>query len=202
MVSENFVKDIINIINKNNRVALDIGANVGEYTELLSQKFDRVYAFEPHPQNICILRERFASNPNVFVIPKAVSNKNGLAKLYCNTLNTEPSLSLMFAQLAAWGYSESNFIEVETITLDTFCQNIDAAFMKIDVEGAENFLFKGAIETLTNKSLRIIMETHKVVDYEPLNELFINLNYKFINEHGNYASELSPCGHFLIYKDE
>ena len=70
-ISESFVeKYILRLKDKQPGTAFDIGANWGGYTDMLAAKFDVVYAFEPHPDNIKKLHEK-VKRPNVKVIQKA-----------------------------------------------------------------------------------------------------------------------------------
>jgi FkbM family methyltransferase len=201
MLSEEFVKRIIIGLPSTDGIALDLGAFVGDYTDMLSEKFEKVYAFEPHPLNINTLKYRFNHNSKVEIVPYAVSDKIGTAKLYDNKIQSEHSLSRMFAQLGAWGYNPDKYIEVKTITLDEFCKHINVDFMKVDIEGAEHFMFKGAVETLQRCNPMILMECHLVVDFEALTELFKGLGYKFMSTDLEEVPELLPGNHFLIHKN-
>lgn len=206
-MSEEFVIAVIEGIHPFPGIALDIGANQGDYTEILASKFDKVYAFEPLPTNIEKLRERFKDNPKVIIVPKAVSNRNGYKRLYLNGIDSEPTLVESYPQVGGWNYQLTNYIEVETVTLDTFCEGMPIAFMKVDVEGAEQFMFRGAVTTLARNSAWILLESHHMVDYDYLAELFRCVGYKeFVthNEKGEteVADFLWPGLHYLIHKGD
>lgn len=208
MSSEEFVKVIINQFpDCNEGIALDIGANIGNYSKSMASKFGKVYAFEPHPENVAMLQARINYNKksmdNVEIVPKAVSDRNGTTKLYDNDFSEQYSISVLYPESGNWNYTKDKFIEVPTITLDDFCSTFTRLdFMKVDIEGAENFMFKGAIKTLTRFSTRIILECHKIVDYDALSEFFKKLGYKFINENFREAEKLEACYHFLLHKND
>lgn len=207
-MSEEFVKGIINQLPYNyGGIALDIGANIGNYSKYMASKFEKVYAFEPHPENIVMLQARINYNKklmnNVEIVTKAVSDKNGTTKLYDNGFSEQHSISVLYPESGNWNYKKEQFIEVPSITIDDFCKNFTRLdFMKVDIEGAENFMFKGAIKTLTRFSPRIILECHKIVDYDALSDFFKNLGYKFINETFREAEKLEACCHFLLHKND
>lgn len=70
-MNEGFVRNKIESLPVSDGIALDIGANHGMYTSLLAQKFKKVYAFEPHPDNFKIIQER-VTDKNVEFVNKAV----------------------------------------------------------------------------------------------------------------------------------
>lgn len=208
-MSEEFMKDVIEAYPYpgTGKVAIDLGANKGDYTELLLKKFDKVYAVEPFPENIKHLEDRFFTeikDNRVIIVPKAISHKNGKAKLYTNGKDTEGSLSKIFAQSGAWNYNPSNFIEVETVTLDSLFYNElpNIGFIKIDVEGAEHTIFRSADFLLTNLDDKcwMVLEAHLLVDWDDLNEIFYMYNYKFMEDGFKEVHEMGPGTHYLIHK--
>ena len=65
-------------------LAVDIGGNVGEYTDLLA-RHDRnieIHVFEPSATNIKKLLERFSGCKSVSIIPCALSDHSGSAILF------------------------------------------------------------------------------------------------------------------------
>src|SRR5689334_14105818 len=60
-------------------IALDCGANVGEFTELLARTGCQVFAFEPDPYAFSRLSERLANFPNARLMNAAVSTVQGTA---------------------------------------------------------------------------------------------------------------------------
>ncbi len=145
-------------------VCLDVGANIGYFTLILARLIGqegKVFAFEPEPHNFDLLEKNIAINGyhNITPIQKAVSNKNGKAKLFLNRV------SLAGHSLATPRKSERQFvrdtIEIEQQTLDTFFRDYDGKvdFVKIDVEGAELAVVEGMENIISkNKDLVIITE--------------------------------------------
>lgn len=127
---------------------VDVGANLGYYTCLAAQKNLKVIAFEPQQQNLKCLMQNVTVNgyqDNVEIVPLALSEKSGLLTLYGAS---GPSASL----IKGWaGYSPKHSQQIPVSTLDTILGERfehDQIFIKIDVEGAEHQVLKGASNIL------------------------------------------------------
>jgi FkbM family methyltransferase len=137
-------------------VVFDIGANVGFYTLLASVLVGRsghVYAFEPVQRNVGYLRRHIALNHvnNVTVIDSAVSDVTGTARFVVSGGSAIGSLS------------EQGEVEVATLALDDFdsAQGTRArSHLKIDVEGAEFKVLRGAEAFLKTRRPSILLATH------------------------------------------
>ena len=74
-ISENYK----HIFDDSGLVFFDVGANIGKYTSILNDKFDSdktcIYSFDPSPDNLSEIVNRFLSN--VTVVQTAISNYNG-----------------------------------------------------------------------------------------------------------------------------
>jgi FkbM family methyltransferase len=132
---------------------IDVGANMGIFTTLFARLVGKkgfVYAFEPEPANIALLKKNIAFNKyeNVKVEEKAVSNKAGKINLYiCDGHNGGHRIR---KPLNDARFKES--IEIEAISIDNYFEGSDAKidFVKIDVEGAEYLVLKG-MERIVDK---------------------------------------------------
>jgi FkbM family methyltransferase len=143
---------------------LDIGAHIGYFTRLFSMligKEGKVYAFEPHPENFHLLQTNTSRFSNVFLSNKAISDANGVNRLFMSNANSG-SHSLFQSVVMLRNHTASPSLERELVTLDTFWEesgrpSID--FIKMDIEGAEPRALKGAQQLLRhNKKLTLITE--------------------------------------------
>lgn len=129
---------------------VDAGANKGAYTYWL-RKFagpaGQVIAYEPQPSLAEYLeRARLAFGwENVEVRQAALSDRAGSAKLHVPGGGVSPGASL---EAAAGGSS----LDCAVTTLDRDLAGAPVAFLKVDVEGHELALFRGA---------RQILEAHR-----------------------------------------
>jgi len=168
----------------------DIGANVGHYSLLLRHNFHRVYAVEPVPRNVRQLKRRLSVRfiKNVIVVPRALSDKNGIATLYVNPdrkniLNNFSASSLFekFESRSCDHGSDRTYvgspIAVETMTFDRLLSEPTADLVKIDVEGAEFLVLEGMRESLASRRVNnILVELH---DRDRKGELETILNSNF-----------------------
>ena len=124
-------------------------------------KEGKVYAFEPHPENIALLKKNLEVNgyTNVIVEQKAISDKKQLIKLYLAT-NHRTTTHSIIPNL----YTGEKYIEIDAIPLDTYfkekCKEKPTInFIKMDIEGAEHHALLGMRKLLEqNKNIKIITE--------------------------------------------
>jgi FkbM family methyltransferase len=205
-MSETLVWNVIENLKPSGGTAFDIGANVGKYTAQLATRFGHVYAFEPHPNNQEKLTDWCLPHPNVSLIKGAISNRTGMGNLY--TSRTNPgghSISENVAKETTWGHDRNKYIEVKMFTIDDFVEmkNIDnLEFMKVDIEGAESFIFEGAQKTLKNTKLDIVLETHLTYEVVRLYDMFRNLGYHWYDEHEELTKDIRPNTHYHITNRE
>jgi FkbM family methyltransferase len=175
---------------KKGDTVVDVGAHMGRYT-IPSSKYvgasGKVIAVEAHPYNFRILQHNLWLNKlkNVIALNWAVYSKKSILKLYLpdEDLGYTMHHSLMTNYLST-KYNkdiERRYVEVEADTLDNLLKNraitiVD--WMKIDVEGAEYEVLKGAKEILSaNKPMSILVEVHGKDTYGPTIELLRSNNF-------------------------
>jgi FkbM family methyltransferase len=121
-------------------LAIDVGANVGNWTVELAKTFTRVVAYEPDRRAINLIPQI----DNVTIVEAAVSNRGGETSLYLRPDTGQNSL-LEDHPIGGGGQSPAPVEAVTTVssvTLDS--QHPDGAdFVKIDVEGAEQDVLAG-----------------------------------------------------------
>ena len=143
-------------------VALDVGANVGAYSLLLGQwvgASGRVYAFEPSPAAFRGLVRHIALNARdgvVKPVAAAVADLDGVSDLLVADTAGESRLAI--------GVERGRTVSVPTVSVDSFCarENLQPSFIKIDVEGAELAVLRGARETIRRggDGLALFVELH------------------------------------------
>lgn len=144
-------------------VCIDIGANLGYYSLLMSElagEKGRTIAIEPNPHVAKLLRfSEFLHSWNFEVIEKAVSDNEGSAVL------TIPGKSYGGASLKndpGSPFSSTSEVTVGLTTIDCIASELKLEkvdVIKIDVEGLEPQVFKGMTKTIaSNPGLQIVME--------------------------------------------
>lgn len=168
-------------------VFVDVGANFGVYSLVASKLVGaagRVLAFEPARQSFAILQQNIALNgfSNVHAFQLAVTKRAGKAWLYHgwdpvgNSLGMDPLCG-----------DEGE--EVQTAALDNVLEEngIDRVdVIKIDVEGAEELVLRGATRYLTTYCPTVIFEFNPAcalrLGLSPYGarDFLESLNYKFV----------------------
>ena len=134
---------------------LDIGANLGVYTLLAASRVGptgKVFAFEPDPYVYPWLVRNIQINnleDRVNAIQKAVASREGKAILF----STHGSGRSSLFRNRNYERERGEKLEIETIALDIFCdKDLIPDIIKIDVEGAEIEVLKGAKEVIARTS--------------------------------------------------
>lgn len=156
---------------KPNEFFVDVGAHIGRYTVMLGRKYrHRVIAVEPEPHNFNSLRRNVEINDltdKVILVNMTLGERNGFVDLYLDRLGGGAH-----STTKNMGYGK---IKVKMKKLDDLIDELKinpkkVRLLKIDVEGAELFVLKGAKKVLRFKP-HIIFEAwdekklKKVSDY-------------------------------------
>lgn len=158
---ENAETAFVQRILRREMTVLDIGANRGYYTMLASKKVGkggRVMAFEPSPRDRRFLKANLLMNrcKNVIVEPIALGSESGEADLHivqgystgCHCLRRPDTMHrverVRVKVRTLDGYMEANGIQ-------------QADFVKMDIEGGELEVLKGATKLLTRQPRPVIL---------------------------------------------
>jgi len=174
--ADQWVVDTMDSQVKPGDTVIDVGANIGYYTRLLSRLVGpngTVFAFEPDPTNFSVLEKNTADLGNVTIVNKAVSDDTGTGTLSLSKSN------LGDHRLYPAGQGRES-VEVEITTLDDYFLGdgntlppID--FIKVDAQGAEGAVLHGARHLMAaSPNLKMLIE------YAP----------KMMKEYGITATEM------------
>lgn len=128
-------------------LCFDVGANLGNRTEILLALGARIVCIEPQPACIKKLWKLFGKNANVVIVGAAVGEKEGRGGLAI--CEEEPTISTMSEKWKSEGrFAGKNqwtkTVPVEVTTLDCLIARYGTpAFCKIDVEGFEVPVLRG-----------------------------------------------------------
>lgn len=137
------------------RAAVDVGANRGVYAYALARLGCRVHAFEPNPKMFRVLESW--GRGRIGVHPTALGDRSGRARLHVpkgriGYSNQGASLSTVKSAGQAGG-----LVDVEVARLDDL-EIADVGFLKIDVEGFELQVLRGAEATLRRDRPTLLVE--------------------------------------------
>jgi FkbM family methyltransferase len=136
-------------------VAIDVGANLGMHSIRFAKFFDTVVAIEPHPITFELLRLNLRNYaPNSSVLNLAAGDSNGDALLYETKMQSMGAPSLL-TPVESFGEHE---IEVRKLDELSDRWHGRVGLLKVDTEGYELEVFKGASETIRNDKPVILFE--------------------------------------------
>ena len=161
-------------------VAFDVGACVGTYTYQLLDVVPqgRVFAFEPEPKNYAFLQSVFQDRPNVTVLHMALADYEGIGALFTHA----SSFTRQGEEWIISGNVANHFLIgsdphqpvaslkppcyptlIDVHTIDHIVAHYDLPrvdLIKIDTEGSELPILRGAKRTLAQHRPRLIIEVH------------------------------------------
>ena len=136
------------------KIAIDIGANKGVYTHMLSRICHRVEAFEPNPKIYHILQRSLPANVTAHQV--ALSDRTGTAQLIVPMYRG--GFSNQTASLNPRKRNEgARSVSVPQCKLDSYGFS-NVGFIKIDVEGFERAVLAGARETIVRERPVMLVE--------------------------------------------
>jgi FkbM family methyltransferase len=162
---------------------LDVGANQGLYAmkmaELVGQH-GQLHAFEPNPELAGKLKLRGAGHP-LTVVEKGVSERVGMAEFYLDVRESVGAVASSMETLVDM-HANGNVrpIAISLTTLDGYCREhgLSPQFIKIDVEGHERSVFRGATETINRCRPFLVFEF-----WETWWDLGVRDIFAFLKEH-------------------
>jgi FkbM family methyltransferase len=149
---------LVEFLCRRDQDAIDVGANYGGYVHFMRRHARRVFAFEPIPEMAGILRRKFGRD--VIVEQIALSNRSGRSQL-CTPIVDGAAVSgcatLSTSALFTSTYATHHDVEVQADLLDNVYSGA-LGFIKIDVEGHEQAVLDGAVQTIGRCLPRILVE--------------------------------------------
>lgn len=182
-------------------VVYDVGANTGFFVTQLAQMArnadPRFYAFEAVPQTFSMLREsihRLGLDQMIEPVAAAVLDQAATVRLKCCHRNS------LLGRVAAENepLEPADIVTAQAITLDAFCKSAGLApcLLKIDVEGAEPAVLRGAKDLLTRDRPAILFEYNPGSGYAETTDLLRNgpLDGYVLYYIDDLAGQLLPFG--------
>jgi FkbM family methyltransferase len=143
---------------KDSGAVVDVGANAGIYSAIALQRRRWVAAFEPVPEEATRLRRLIGTRGVVHQV--ALSDRYGKAVLHVPYLSDATVTTRSSLEENVDEDLSHQDIEVNVATLDSF-ELSDIAFIKIDVEGHELSVLRGAVETIARSRPNLLVEVEE-----------------------------------------
>ena len=182
-------------------VAIDVGANIGDWTLPMAERADesgKIFSYEPIPHMNRALKKSIRANgfTNTIVLDTACSNYNGTGQFSVEIGNSGGSR-------IGKNPLESNMIDVNIVTLADQVKKHNITkldLLKIDVEGEEANVLEGAIPVIQQFKPACIVEIRKncALGPERIVDIFSSTGYKLIGIPTPYGIE--ECTTYNINK--
>ena len=160
------VWDSLSVALPKGAVFLDVGAHIGTFTLKAAREVGpggKVVAFEPNPETAALLRDNLSANhlDNVTVEAIACTDKEQQLTLFAAPVNNTGASSLShvnaeYGDSAALKPFQVRGRPIDDVVKELNLTRVDA--IKIDVEGAELQVLRGAVETLKRFHPKIVLE--------------------------------------------
>jgi FkbM family methyltransferase len=194
---------------KEGDIAVDVGAHIGRYTIISSKRVGlngKVIAIEAHPENYEILRKNIQLNglTNVISLNYAANSKEEESRLKLYSPGEEVGYTIYNTIMSSRANTrEDKFVEVNAATLDNLLlqqqqQNgigqEQVNWIKVDVEGAEFEVLKGATNILSkSKDIALLIEVHNLHDgtnhYKDIMDFLSSYEFKIRYEKTHESGE-------------
>lgn len=145
----------------------DIGANVGIYSVYYAKTHPgAVYAFEPSVLNLGLLARNISVNglaERIVIVPNPLTSQNQVAAFHLTMLDEGGAMSTFGEELGHDGTAIRAQMDYRTtgMSLDFLVESglvpEPPAMMKIDVDGIEHLILRGARRTLSSPGLRTVL---------------------------------------------
>ena len=184
------------LISDNHPLIFDIGAEDGSSCERYSKLFANpiLHAFEPHPDKFRKIKNKFNKNKNIYLNNIALGSKTEIKKF--NQIKGGGRSS--FLKSTVDDLSNQKQIDVQVSTIDEYVNKNSIKkinLLKIDTQGYEDEVLKGAQETIKLNKIDII-ETEiivgnmyeKTLSFNEIENLIYPYGYKIFaitNHHSN-----------------
>lgn len=177
-------------LNKKYGLVVDVGANVGVFTECMLHLYncEQVVAVECNKNLVSDLRQSYQHDTRVTIIDKALHHTNTEVSFY--QCDSHPGISTITSPEQMnnnTGIPFSQVISVETITIRDIVDkfgNID--LLKLDIEGAEYDVLINAEDGVFNSINNLFIECH-----------FFNENHKYKDEYLALVNKLKSTGYIV-----
>jgi FkbM family methyltransferase len=167
------------------RCAIDVGAATGQITMFLREHFEHVWAFEAVPE-VFQQTKKLEQTGNVTAVNLAIGNFDGWGKIYVDHKRLSNS---GFQDLVGGPSIDMRVNYLDRLFLDTTKEG-DIGFIKIDVEGTEWDVLRGAEAIIKRDSPAIMCEIFAKYSFYPEITIFDML----MKRHGYRCGFYSPEG--------
>lgn len=152
--------DVIEPLLSKQDIVFDVGTNIGSVANWFASRTQHVHCFEPHPDNLRMTSEQIEirKTKNITLSQIALGSQPGTLQL--NVKSFHGHHSLIDTKITP----TIEKIDVKVDTVDRYCMTMNIEqidFLKVDVEGFEEEVLKGAKGMLSNGKIKLVLFEHR-----------------------------------------
>ena len=197
LLSDFHLKRIFKFFKKKKlKIIFDVGSHKGKFIDIFvnENKNSKFYLFEPMQESFFYLKKKFKNKKNICIINKGICDKNMVLALNVNVTSNASTFSELnnnafFYKLRKFLLGEQKLVKkkeiCKLISLDEFVKKNNVKYidlLKIDVEGFELKVLKGAKNILKNTEYILIEITFsnifKNYDYQKIDNFLKQIGFK------------------------
>jgi FkbM family methyltransferase len=171
------------------KISLDVGANLGLFTYFLAHYSKHVHAFEPNPLAFNMLK--YVADSNVTLYREAVTDRTIEVELFVPRNRkgwSNNGASLHQPPGGQYALIRTPGCRIDDLSLST------VGFIKIDVEGHELSVLRGAVETLRRDRPTLFVESewiHVGNDVREVFKILSSMDYDGFFLHSNVLTNIN-----------
>lgn len=177
-------------------VAIDVGANIGNHSIFFNSFIaDQVISIEPNPETLPILKNNLSQNAQDYtILEMGLGEKKCTGQVYLPSENTN---NIGSAKISIENSNDNNIV-ISTLDselahwLENHTGTYDVSLIKVDVEGMELSVLKGAVETIKKYTPNIFIEAASQNEISEISAFLSSLNYRRLP----YKWAATPTYHF------
>jgi FkbM family methyltransferase len=178
---------------KNDDVVFDIGANIGAYSLIMSKYSKSVFAFEPSAFTFAVLIKNIHTNKSFNIIPLniALCESRKIGNFIYSSTELGSSSHTLGENAANEAYRQS----ILSYSIDEFMRDFKIPrvnHIKIDVDGTEFEILKGAKQTFLNNGFKTMLveinngQDNAIIEYLGALGLKVKEKYRAGEDNHNY----------------
>lgn len=184
-------------------IIIDVGANIGQSISFFRSIFPNsiIYSFEPTPNTFQQLKQKYKSYKNIYLFNFGLGDENGIKDFYVSEysptnsfLHPKIELYKKFNNNLSNKLEQSKIINIQVLKFDDWqkekLNNRGIDIFKIDTQGYEYNVIKGAINSLKNRTKLLLFEIQYLTFYE--NQIPFYKIYELLYENDFYLFSLIP----------
>jgi FkbM family methyltransferase len=148
-----YLFDLMRVLMDPARDTVDVGAHKGLYSWFFTRFSRRVFSFEPNPENFRVL-SRLGRRATCYQIALSDEAKEAEFHIPCGDPRSIPDER---GSLIGETGEQTRTVQVKCMPLDAF-ELRDVGFLKIDAEGAESQVLRGALQTIAMSKPKMMVE--------------------------------------------